>query len=320
MPDIRELTAREFGTADSSPAAADVRRIAQAASRHDGVDTLNEHTRLALKHRGLHDARLWIANAGVGQAGSGEGTPIGFALRQGDDLDLVVHPDERGQGVGSQLALVALHDLPRVQSWSHSDHPAAARLAARFGIPRSRELHLMTRPTSRPLPQPSAPDGIRIRAFEPRDRDGLLAVNASAFAHHPEQGEMSAADFEERAREPWFDPEGLLVAVRADDPDATLLGFHWTKVHAAQAAESPDQSPGSRQGEVYVVAVSPAAAGQGLGKVLTVAGLDHLARTGVGEVILYVDADNDRAVALYRGLGFEIARTEVQYSGSLSGA
>ena len=67
---------------------------------------------------------------------------------------------------------------------------------------------------------------------------------------------------------------------------------------------------------MYVVAVDPAAQGQGLGRVLTLAGLHHLERLGVDEVLLYVESDNAPAVNVYDGLGFTHADadTHVQYS------
>ena len=74
-----------------------------------------------------------------------------------------------------------------------------------------------------------------------------------------------------------------------------MLGFHWTKQHDA------------RHGEVYVVGVAPAAQGRGLGRLLTLAGLHHLAGLGVDEVLLYVESDNAPAVAVYSRLGFEHA-------------
>ena len=130
--------------------------------------------------------------------------------------------------------------------------------------------------------------------------EGVLGVNADAFAAHPEQGGLDAEGLAARMDEPWWDPAGLLVAV---GPDGALLGFHWTKRHS------------SALGEVYVVGVSSAAQGRGLGRVLTLAGLHHLEAAGVAEVLLYVESDNAPAVRLYGGLGFAHAAedTHVQY-------
>jgi mycothiol synthase len=126
-----------------------------------------------------------------------------------------------------------------------------------------------------------------------------VAVNAAAFASHPEQGAMDRGNLARRMAEPWFDPAGLLVA----EDGSGVLGFHWTKQHD------------ERLGEVYVVGVSPQAQGRGLGKLLTLAGLHHLAGLGVEEVLLYVESDNGPAVAVYSRLGFAHADadTHVQY-------
>ena len=62
--------------------------------------------------------------------------------------------------------------------------------------------------------------------------------------------------------------------------------------------------------------MNPKAAGRGLGTVLTAAGLEHLRDKGLESVLLYVDGDNDPAIAVYTNLGFEVERTEVQYRGT----
>jgi mycothiol synthase len=163
----------------------------------------------------------------------------------------------------------------------------------------------------------TVPDGVRVRTFEPEDARALVEVNASAFAHHPEQGDMTLEDFRDRTSEPWFDPAGLFLAVPAAPPAGPeadggqpLLGFHWTKEHR-------DEDP--PYGEVYVVAVNPKAAGRGLGTVLTGLGLQHLKERGLPSVLLYVDGDNDPAIAVYTRQGFTVERTEVQYRGTSAG-
>ena len=276
----------DFTWGAEGPAAV-VERIREACVAVDHNDPLNEAAELHLKHHGLAGSRLWIS------------ADVGFALLHDGLLDLAVAPDARGRGRGQALAITALADGAPVNAWSHGDHPAAAELAAQFHLERVRELWVMRRPTSDALPEPTSPDGVLVRGFRPGDEDELIRVNAAAFAAHPEQAGMDAENLAERMAEPWFDPAGLLVA----DRDGRMLGFHWTKRHSEDL------------GEVYVVGIAPEAQGMGLGKVLTLAGLHHLADAGVSEVLLYVESDNAPAISLYSGLGFTHAApdTHVMY-------
>ncbi|QIK75205.1 mycothiol synthase [Nocardioides piscis] len=252
-----------------------VSAIAAAAEAADGAAPLDEAT------------WLWL-RAGLGEGESAAVDETGFLLRRGSEVHLVVHPDHRGRGLGARR--LAGVEGP-AQAWSHGNHPAAARLAARFGFDRVRDLWVMRRAMSEPLPPGS---GVGIRPFAPGDEPELLRVNAAAFAAHPEQGALDVAGLAARMAEPWFDPAGLLVAM--DGP--RMLGFHWTKQHSPEL------------GEVYVVGIDPAAQGRGLGSALTLAGLHHLAGLGVSETILYVEADNHVARSTYARLGFTHADTD----------
>jgi mycothiol synthase len=153
-------------------------------------------------------------------------------------------------------------------------------------------------------PAAVVPDRYAVRRFEPgRDEDAWLALNAAAFAHHPEQGSLTRADLDQRTAEPWWDPDGLILVVEAADQDR-LVASHWTKV----------DPPDGEVGEVYVVAVSPAHQGEGLGRAVTVLGLDHLRSLGLASVVLYVDDENTAAVRTYRGLGFEDVELHRQFA------
>src|SRR3954452_11832070 len=269
-------------SADDGPAAA-VGRVVDRAAAEDGATPLDEAALLALRH-GLGSSTLWVAGTPASEAG-------GFAWRHDGALDLVVAPEARGRGVAGALAAEATSEPGPLTAWSHGNHPAAADLAARFGFDRVRDLWVMRRPLSDLPPDPQGAERTVVRTFRAgEDEDGFLALNARAFAHHPEQGGLTRSGLEERMSEPWFDPAGFFLAER----DGRLVGFHWTKVHEEDGL----------YGEVYVVGVSPDAQGGGLGKRLTLTGLRHLAGRGLGPVVLYVEADNAPAVAVSRRLGF----------------
>ncbi len=142
------------------------------------------------------------------------------------------------------------------------------------------------------------PVTIQTRPFVPDTDDGaFLAVNNRAFAAHHEQSNWDPEALHLREAEPWFAPEGF----RLHERDGRLAGFCWTKIHDDGV------------GEIYVIAVDPDFTGLGLGKQLTLAGLESLAERGVEHAMLYVDADNHTAVSLYERLGFATAHTSRAY-------
>ncbi|WP_328855547.1 mycothiol synthase [Microbispora hainanensis] len=277
--------------------------LVETAAEADGVAPLNEHVMLQVRHGAEPGARAVLLYA--------DGSVAGFAHldpadpEEGPSGELVVHPAFRGRGLGRRLLGEALEASGGgLRLWAHGDLPGAARLAASAGLARVRSLWQMRRPLSEPLPTAALPEGVRLRTFEPgRDEKAWLALNAQAFATHPEQGSWTAADLELREREPWFDPAGFFLAVRGD----ALAGFHWTKVHAG--------TPGGDEpiGEVYVVGVAPGERGTGLGRALTLAGLEHLRALGLSQVMLYVDEENTAAVRLYESLGFTRWSTDAMY-------
>ena len=154
------------------------------------------------------------------------------------------------------------------------------------------------------------PEGISVRRFLPgTDEADWLRVNNRAFGNHPEQGGWIASTLERRMAEPWFDPDGFLLAWSdgsVSGRPAGLAGFNWTKVH-------PPGSDDATLGEIFVIGIDPDHQGTGLGRALALAGLESLAARGVRTGLLYVDGANAPAVGLYEALGFTVHRRDRAY-------
>ncbi len=214
-------------------------------------------------------------------------------------VDAIAAPDHHD--VRTQVLASVVAELPAgaaITWWTKAgDHAAAA--AAQLGLRPGRALLQMRRA----LPLAETTD-VPVRPFVVgADEAAWLEVNNAAFAWHGEQGGWDLATLQQRERAPWFRPDGFLLHER----DGRLAAFCWTKLHAPGTAGDP------LVGEIYVIAVHPDFHGHGLGRALTVAGLTWLHTAGAAEGMLYVDADNSSAVALYRALGFQTTNTDQAY-------
>lgn len=305
-------TPRRIETSDAlSPQVAEaVLALIGQAAEEDGQAAVSEQGRLNLRGGTRPGVRHFLAYQTEADT-DGDDVLVGYAQLEDTDpveapaAELVVHPSHRAKGHGRALghALLAASGK-RLRVWAHGGHPAARHLAGLLGLALFRELRQMRRPLDAgpDLPEPVFPPGISVRTFVPGTDDAAwLAVNAAAFAHHPEQGGLTQRGLDDRKAQPWFDPNGFFLAVR--DDDGMIAGFHWTKVHERE-----------RLGEVYVLGVGPDAQGGGLGKALTATGLRHLAYDrGLPTAMLYVDADNVPAVTVYEHLGFTVHETDLMF-------
>jgi len=158
----------------------------------------------------------------------------------------------------------------------------------------------------RPLPLEPSMSGeagaVEVRPLRPgsADEQAWLACNNRAFAAHPDQSGYTVGRLHQTMAEPWFDPAGFLLHEEND----RLVGFCWTKVHPPTAGTGEAAEPAL--GEIYVIGIDPDAGGRGLGRALTIAGLDSLAARGLMIGMLYVDATNVGARRMYDRLGFAL--------------
>jgi len=283
---------------------ANVTELLDAAARADGRRPLSDHLYLDLVNGGLDGFTGFLASE------PGHDHPVAYAqISRGNDsyaFELVIHPHHRYEmaTIGPELIDAALEVIAAdgggtVNWWVFEPTSAHTALASAAGMRPGRSLYQMRRslPTEMPVT-------IQTRAFVPgADDEAWLRVNNRAFARHGEQGGWTLETFCQRQQEDWFDPAGF----RVYEVDDRMAGFCWTKVH------QPTGTDDSKFGEIYVIAVDPDFHGLGLGKQLTLAGLDHLASLGIDTAILYVDADNSAAVNLYEHLGFRVHCTNAAF-------
>lgn len=271
------------------------------ASDHDGFPPLSDHLVIDLERRGPDFAAALAFDQADELAGYGQLS----RANESTSIELVVAPTHRAHLaeltsvlLNATLDIVAISGGGRAFWWVHHPGDHIAAIAHQEGLQLDRRLLQMRR--SLPLAEATT---VETRAFVVgQDEAEWVRINNAAFHDHPEQGGWTVATLQQREAEPWFDPSGF----RLHDRDGALAAFCWTKVHS-------DISPAL--GEIYVIAVDPQYHGLGLGKALTIAGLQNLSARGVTVGMLHVDAANTAAHSLYERLGFSIHHEDHAYVG-----
>ncbi len=282
--------------------------LIKAAHDLDGTPPIAEHVLLHLRHGGdKSDSHLVIEE---------NNQVIAYAhldttdLVAGPSVESVVHPNHRSKGLGSSIlkeAIKVCGDKTRI--WSHGDLPAAKAIATSLKLERLWSNLLMSKPLDEIQPVTSK---YPIRTFiSDFDNQAFLSLNNKVFANYPDQGGWSEGDLKVRLNESWFDEKGFFVA----EDKSELIGFCWTKIHGAHthSHNGEDDHGHDALGEIYVLAVNLDYKGQGVGRDLTITGLNYLKYQGLNNVMLYVGVENKPAFNLYKSLGFNEFGSDVMY-------
>lgn len=200
----------------------------------------------------------------------------------------------------ARAGATAVCDERPVEAWLRGATDADLATAADAGFRVQRRLHVLGAVLGATVGAAGpVPDGLRLRTFDPdaaADDDAIVALLAAAY---PERHVWHGSDFAALRGSDWFRADDLLML----ESDGGLLGIHWMKRR------------GDGVGEVYNLALAPEAQGRGLGGLLLDVGLAHLTEIGIHEVILWVDAENPPALALYRARGFTPRWDDVSLTG-----
>lgn len=278
-------------------------RIEESAAA--GGPQLDDHLLVDLAHGPLDGFVAVLARSGADLVGYAQAS----AGHDGYVVGAVTFSDPGATPASDRIRLTMMTDLlaqlPSDSAVTWWPDPADRDQAESLGFHSSRVLLQMH--ISLPV---DATSHLTTRSFRVgSDEAAWLEVNNAAFHWHGEQGGWDLATLLQRENEEWFDAAGFLLHER----DSRLAGFCWTKLH------QPDPLGGGADGEIYVVAVHPDFHGIGLGKSLTIAGLQYLHSVGASRGMLYVDATNHSAVRLYENIGFHTTLTRHAYRRSPGG-
>jgi mycothiol synthase len=260
--------------------------------RCDGHAPIGEHKYLDLQHADPAED--------VGLVGEIDGSVVAYvALGETGEpklwaMEAALHPLQRDHETSVQLVRAGFESAvargaARVRCWAFQ--PNLALALEQVGFEPERELRQL-RLELPAVERPRFPSAVSLRPFRPGvDEEAWLRVNNAAFEGHPENGSWTMGVLADREQQDWFDPDGFRMCWEGDE----LAAFCWTKVHEGDV------------GEIYVIGVAPDHQGRGLGKAMVLEGLNYLAEDrGLTRGMLYVDADNERALELYHRLGFRL--------------
>ncbi len=271
------MTARPLTSAEPDwierPCEEQIRALSQCCCQADGC-------------RNLDDTLLLAYLEGQGEGAWTADGPCFLSLctdGQLGQIQLLVAPQARGQGLGSRLLELGIQRLQsqgcsRVQLWAYGDKPRTTAWLERKGFQSRRVLYELRRSDSPPSP-PQWPPGWSVQDFRP-DAD----LTAWHELHHRLQSDPARAWSLATLRRNLnaVGQERFWLLWRGEQ----LHGYVWLK------AGSPE--------EVFMFAVAPEARGQGLGQRL----LRWALSQGDGSAFAYCDDRHLAALALYGALGF----------------
>lgn len=242
----------------------------------------------------LEDVREELADARESCAVLDGSEIVAFAMLEGDDARVAVHPSACGRGIGSGLLAWAEERGAKRQPVFGSND-AARRLLERAGWKATQRYWRMALDLSLEVRAPSWPEGVSMRGFHPDDGPTAWALVERTIRSGPE--------FTPR---PWRDRYAA---------ELSTVVFAGEALAGVALCERWDEEG---KGYVSYLAVSDEHRGRGLGRGLLLESFARMRAAGLASAELSVNGENESATRLYTSAGMEIASHSDRYDRGLT--
>lgn len=224
-------------------------------------------------------------------------------IQMGKYLDVCVHPDYRGRGLGSLLAAWSEDQLRKggaakaFQSAPVADSAALAIFAAR-GYDKASTSWVLAFPADVTIPQRELPEGYAVRPFNPGVEERMVyEVVQVAFGEWPE-----------RARTPFEDWKVLIFDRKGFHPDKLLVATYADEVIGVCSVID-----GDRAGWIQNLAVDKAHRNRGIAQVLLAKAFEGTRSRGLDRAELGTDSRSG-ALGLYEKLCMRVTQSYEDWS------
>ena len=309
-------------TRDDAPAVNDLMAAAEAVDRtgeHYNLDDVLEE----LENPMIDVARDWlVAETTAGLVGHSVLTPrapADGAISVG--VDGTVHPEHRGQGIGSELVA---RSVARARDYvaergaelrcsvtvsAPSANTDLAAIVGGLGLHPERYQFVMLADLRSPLPEGAdgLPDGFALSTWEGLDPDEIREAHNRAFVDHPG---FSAWDAEMWSQWVW-DSRALRpgLSLLARDESGAIAAYLQSSEYDAVA-----EATGVREAYVAKVGTSPEHRRRGLAGALLRLALERYQGDGFDRAALDVDSENPTgALGVYERAGFRTDQRWTNY-------
>ncbi len=274
---------------------------------HDGEETSEEYLRSMLDWQNFDPAQnVWIAESGGKFVGYGQILPRPQSY---SSIYVVVHPSQRRKGLGGRLLSLTLARAHEAQCKTILVYAAGHNVGSNAFLPKHGfevvgTSGAMVAPVAE-LPPVESPSGYLIRRY-PELGDLTLIIQALSQCYKGMVGHnqnVTSADrymnyYGEEGIHLLFDEKEKLVGVCAGKPEGKT-----DERGLSHLLDAPGLSKEYRQ--------------RGFQRFLTLAVMHWLREKGAHPITLEYWGDDKQAIALYRGLGFELVNEQFTYQKEL---